>query len=67
MNHFNKENPNLYRGLAPFVPNDPSFKELYEIGLDYSKVSEEEKIYSLHEETPWPEYEGAEKFKAFML
>ncbi len=65
-NHFNKENPNFYRGFAPFIANDPSFKELYEIGLDYSKVSEDEQIYSLHEETPWPVCEGCEKFKEFM-
>ena len=65
-NHFNKENPNFYRGFAPFIANDPSFKELYEIGLDYSKVSEDEQIYSLHEETPWPECEGCDKFKEFM-
>ncbi len=53
-NHFHKENPNYYRGFAPFIPNDPSYKELYEIGLDMDKVSEDEKIYSLHEDTPWP-------------
>lgn len=41
-NHFLKENPNYYRGFAPFIANDPSYKELYEIGLDLSKVSEQE-------------------------
>lgn len=41
-NHFNKENPNYYRGFAPFIANDPSYKELYEIGLDLTKVSDKE-------------------------
>lgn len=31
-----------------------------------SKVSDEEKQYSLHEDTPWPEVEGGLKFKQFM-
>ena len=65
-NHFLKENQNYYRGLAPFIENDPSHKELYEVGLDISKVSDEEKQYPLHEETPWPEVEGSERFKKFM-
>lgn len=66
-NHFLSENKNSYRGLAPFIANDPSHKELYEIGLEWSQVSEEEKSYPLHEETPWPtDCEGAENFKQFM-
>ena len=64
--HFKEENPNHYRGLAPFVANDPSHKELYEIGWDYAQVSEEERGYSLHEETPWPECQGGQEFKSFM-
>ena len=31
---FNPDNSNIYRGFAPFIENDPSHKELYEIGLD---------------------------------
>ena len=65
-NHFLKENPNYYRGFAPFIPNDPSYKELYEIGLDMSKVIEHEQQFSLHEDTPWPQVEGGDRFKAFM-
>jgi hypothetical protein len=38
--HFAPENKNIYRGLAPFVDNDPSHKELYEVGLDWARVSE---------------------------
>jgi isopenicillin N synthase-like dioxygenase len=40
--HFNRENSNYYRGFAPFLPNDPSYKELHEMGLDLSLVSEDE-------------------------
>ena len=65
-NHFLKENPNYYRGFAPFIANDSSYKELYEIGLDLSKVSDYEKQFSLHEDTPWPLADGGDSFKAFM-
>lgn len=65
-NHFLRENPNYYRGFAPFIANDPSYKELYEIGLDMGKVSKEEQQYSLHEDTPWPKVDGGDKFKEFM-
>jgi isopenicillin N synthase-like dioxygenase len=41
-NHFNKESNNFYRGFAPFIANDPSHKELYEVGLDMNLVSEDE-------------------------
>lgn len=65
---FNRENKNGYRGHAPFLDNDPSHKELYEIGLEYSRVSEEEKQYPLHEETPWPDCgEFSDDFKKFMI
>lgn len=53
--------------MAPFIANDPSHKELYEIGLDLSKVSEEEQKYSLHENIPWPAVDGCEAFKEFMM
>lgn len=40
---------------------------MYEVGLDWSRVSEEERQFPLHEPTPWPtEVEGAEEFKSFM-
>lgn len=67
MNHFNHpQNPNHYRGLAPFLDNDISHKEFFEVGLDLSKVSDLEKQLPLHEATPWPEHEGCEEFKKFM-
>ena len=65
--HWNNENPNIYRGFAPFIDNDPSHVEIYDMGLDYEEVSEEEKLYSLHEPTPWPETtEEGKQFTAFM-
>ena len=64
---WNSENKNIYRGLAPFIDNDPSHVEIYDMGLAYDLVSEEEKEYSLHEETPWPdETEDGQKFKDYM-
>ena len=54
-NHFCSENKNTYRGIAPFVPNDPSHKEFYEVGLNFSEVSEKESNFLIHEETPFPE------------
>ena len=41
-NH-NKNNTNQYRGLAPFVDNDASHKELFDMGMPYRLVSEDEK------------------------
>jgi len=54
--------------LSPFIPNDVSHKEVYDMGLDYTKVSDYEKTFSLHEETPFPQDRGedGEKFKEFM-
>jgi isopenicillin N synthase-like dioxygenase len=45
-NH-NKENKNIYRGLAPFVDNDVSHKELFDMGYPYELLSEEAKKYPL--------------------
>jgi isopenicillin N synthase-like dioxygenase len=50
----NSENPNIFRGLAPFVDNDASHKELFDMGLPYATVSEEERQFPLQEETPFP-------------
>lgn len=64
---WNKDNKNVYRGLAPFIDNDPSHVEIYDMGLDYEKVTEEEKEYVLHEETPWPTWsEQGLEFTEFM-
>jgi isopenicillin N synthase-like dioxygenase len=64
-NH-NPNNINIYRGLSPFIDNDESHKELFDMGLPNSNISEEEKKYLLYEETPFPEgnsfYDGLKKY-----
>jgi len=53
--------------MAPFIDNNVSLKELFDIGLNYDRVSAEEKQYSLHEATPWPsDTEEGKQFKSFM-
>lgn len=51
---FDKKNDNYFFGLTPFLDNDPSHKEFFDMGTDYSKVSEGEKSQPLMEETPFP-------------
>lgn len=50
----NPENSNVYRGFIPFIDNDPSHKEMLDMGCDYATLSEEEKRQPLVEETPFP-------------
>lgn len=50
----NPENSNTYRGFIPFIDNDPSHKEMLDMGCDYATLSEEEKKQPLTEETPFP-------------
>ena len=50
----NPENTNIYRGFIPFIDNDPSHKEMLDMGCDYDSVSEEEKKCPLVEETLMP-------------
>lgn len=40
--HFVQENNIYYRGFAPLIDNDPSHKEIYDVGLDFETVSKEE-------------------------
>jgi hypothetical protein len=54
LKHFKLENPNLYRGYFPFIDNDPSHKEMFDIGRPLSDIGEEEKLSCiLYEENPW--------------
>lgn len=39
MKHHNQANSNRYRGLAPFMDNDPSHKELFDMGWPNSTLS----------------------------
>lgn len=54
MSTHDDRNPNFYRGLTPLVGESPSHAEIFEMGLEYSKVTEAEKGCPVHEETPWP-------------
>lgn len=64
-NH-NPKNPNIYRGLAPFIDNDESHKELFDCGVPYEDTSVQEKSHVLCEDTPFPSgnefYEGLKKY-----
>jgi isopenicillin N synthase-like dioxygenase len=37
--HFNPENSNIFKGYFPFIENDPSFKEFYDMSRQYSDIS----------------------------
>ena len=51
---YNSDNSNTYRGFIPFIDNDPSHKEMFDMGCDHSQFSEEEKKMPLTGETPFP-------------
>ena len=51
------ENKNYFRGLTPFVENDPAHKELYDMGGSLNLVSDEALQYALYEDTPFPPQE----------
>ena len=51
---FDSRNKNFFRGLLPFVENDPAHKEIYDIGIPLEKVTDKSLKYSLYEDTPFP-------------
>lgn len=54
LKHFNQKNNNIYRGFFPFLPNDPSHKEFYDMTRPLSDLSEKEKkSFPMYEEKPW--------------
>lgn len=54
----NPANPNNYRGYLPFVGNDPSHKEMYDMGMPRAWVNQQEwNRYFLYEDTPFPQEE----------
>ena len=55
---FNKESSNVYRGYVPFLDNDTAYKEMFEVGSDFEKVSPKERQTLLHEATPFPAGDG---------
>ena len=48
------DNSNYFRGLIPFVENDPAHKELYDMGGSLSLVSDEALKHAFYEQTPFP-------------
>ena len=50
----NPENKNIYRGLSPFIDNDESHKEFFDMGVSMDEISDEERKHPLYEETPFP-------------
>lgn len=54
LRHFNKDNSNIYRGYFPFIDNDPSHKEMFDLGRPLSEITEKERESCLlYEENPW--------------
>lgn len=52
--HFNDANPQRLRGFFPFIPNDPSHKEFYDMAHRLEDLEPEElKKGILYEESPW--------------
>lgn len=56
-NNFAPENKNYYRGLTPFVDNDPAHKEMFDTGCSLKLCSDEALTLPLYEDTPFPEQE----------
>lgn len=54
MKQFNQDNPNMYHGLTPFIDNDVSHKEFFDMGSPYEDADEEERKQYLVEDTPLP-------------
>lgn len=66
LKHFNPANNNIYRGYFPFIDNDPSHKEFYDMTRPMSTLTEEErKACVLYEDAPWvpDEMDPEGKFK----
>lgn len=52
--HFGPGNRNIYHGYFPFLDNDPSHKEFYDMGRPYKDYSAwERKGCDLYEPSPW--------------
>ena len=63
--NFAPENTNYYRGLTPFVDNDPAHKEMYDVGCSLKLCSDEALKLPLYEDTPFPpqaEYQWIKQF-----
>ena len=47
------QNKNYYRGLTPFMDNDPAHKEMYDMGSTLALCSDEAIKLPLYEDTPF--------------
>ena len=52
---FNADNSNRYHGFFPFIDNDPSHKEFFDMGSPIEDCDEIERQKYLVEETPFPQ------------
>ena len=60
--HFNSENENIYHGYFPFLQNDPSLKEFYDMARPFKDISDFERAgCKLYEENPWLTQEMLDK------
>lgn len=55
--NFAPDHDNYYRGLTPFVDNDPAHKEMYDMGCSLKLCSDEAIALPLYEDTPFPTQE----------
>ena len=54
LQHFVKGNRNRYHGYFPFLDNDPSHKEFYDVAKPLEMISDwEKKGCALYETSPW--------------
>ena len=54
LRHFNPENENRVLGYFPFIANDKSHKEIFDVGRPFADFSSEElEAFTGYEETPW--------------
>ena len=54
LKHFNTANENISKGFFPFIANDPSHKEFYDMMRKLSTMPEEERrVCPLYEDAPW--------------
>lgn len=65
--HWNKDNPNVYRGYFPVVEGEPSRKEGFEFGRDIKPNDPTVKPGNwFYEPSVWPNEDGTFPFKEFM-
>jgi len=53
----------MYRGLMPFLKDDPSYKEILDLGRSFGKLSEKEQNAPIQEENLFPQCEKGLLFK----